>query len=165
MTASLEEYLKTIYILKNKNGTSRVTDIATELNISKPSVNRALRVLTDENIIKYEAYGDIVLTKFGEETARKIVRSQLAIESFLTDILKVENDVAIKEATIMRHAVSEDTVEKLEEYIKTFIDIEEKECNLYNPNSRKCKICQMGNKQKIKLTNNKYRNSVVNNND
>ena len=43
MTASLEEYLKTIYILYNKNGVARVTDIALEMNCTKPSVNRALK--------------------------------------------------------------------------------------------------------------------------
>ena len=48
MTASLEEYLKTIYVLYNKNGVARVTDIALEMNCSKSSVNRALKVLKEE---------------------------------------------------------------------------------------------------------------------
>ena len=45
MTASLEEYLKTIYILIKRNGEARVTDIADELGYKKPSVNRALKIL------------------------------------------------------------------------------------------------------------------------
>lgn len=133
MTASLEEYLKTIYILYNKNKIARVTDIALEMNCTKPSVNRALKVLKEEGYIDYKAYGNINITKKGEEQANKIIRSQIAIESFLTDILKVDNIVAKQEAKIMRYAVSEDTIKKFEEYVKRFIDIEEKECSLYDP--------------------------------
>lgn len=151
MTASLEEYLKTIYILYNTNKNARVTDIASELNCSKPSVNRALKILKEEKYIEYEAYGSISLTEKGIEVAKKIVRSQIAIESFLADILKVDEQRAKKEANIMRHAVSEDTITKFESYVKSFIDIEQKECALYNPNSKKCKICQNGKNLKYKL--------------
>ena len=132
MTASLEEYLKTIYILYNKNKIARVTDIALEMNCTKPSVNRALKVLKEEGYIDYKAYGNINITKKGEEQANKIIRSQIAIESFLTDILKVDNIVAKQEAKIMRYAVSEDTIKKFEEYVKRFIDIEEKDGSVYN---------------------------------
>jgi DtxR family Mn-dependent transcriptional regulator len=62
MTASLEEYLKAIYILIQRNSFARVTDIAKLLNYSKASVNRALKVLTAEGLISYENYGDIELT-------------------------------------------------------------------------------------------------------
>lgn len=151
MTASLEEYLKTIYILFNQRSLARVTDIATEMKCTKPSVNRALKVLKDEGYIEHKAYGNVTLTDKGNETASKIVRSQIAIESFLTDILKVEEERAREEANIMRHAVSEDTVEKFENYVKTFIDLEQKECKLYDPNSQKCKVCKKGKSIKYKL--------------
>lgn len=151
MTASLEEYLKTIYILLNQAESARVTDIANELGLSKPSVNRALKVLKEDGYISYEAYGSIELTEKGTEVAKKIVRSQLAIESFLADILKVDEKRAKEEANIMRHAVSEDTIEKFENYVKEFIDIEQKECALYNPNSNKCKICKTGKSIKYRL--------------
>ena len=52
MTASLEEYLKTIYVLYNKNGVARVTDIALEMNCSKPSVIRSLKVYKEEEYIE-----------------------------------------------------------------------------------------------------------------
>lgn len=158
MTASLEEYLKTIYILINKNEPARVTTIATEMNCTKPSVNRALKVLKEDGYVEYEAYGSISLTEKGTTEAQKIVRSQIAIEAFLTDILKVNEATAKDEANIMRHAVSEDTISKLENYVKSFIDIESKECALYNPNSSKCKVCQKGKNIKYKLN---VKNEVV----
>lgn len=143
MSESLEKYLKTIYLLINKNTYARVTDIANELGCSKPSVNRALKVLNDEGLIKYEAYGDITLTSKGNLIAKKIINSQLTIKSFLTMVLNVREDIAEKEASIMRYSVSEDTIKKLEHYIQGIIDISKLNCN-YNPNSEKCKKCAKG---------------------
>lgn len=146
MTASLEEYLKTIYILYNKKLIARVTDIALEMKCTKPSVNRALKILKEEGYIEYKAYGSIRMTAEGEKLAKKIIRSQIAIESFLTDILKVNKDVAKEEAKIMRYAVSEDTIKKFEDYAKKFINIEERECSLYDPQNKRCINCKKGKK-------------------
>lgn len=154
MSESLEKYLKTIYILINRNSYARVTDIANELGFSKPSVNRALKVLKEDGLIEYEAYGDILLTKKGEKLAEKIIKSQVTLKSFLTVILNVDEKLAEEEASIMRHSVSEDTIEKLENYIKSIIDISELKCN-YNPSSEKCKRCAKG------VVTSKYKNLKI----
>lgn len=60
---SIEEYLKTIYVLEQETGQVRVTDIATKRGCSKPSVNRALQVLDSQGFLQYEAYGKIHLTE------------------------------------------------------------------------------------------------------
>ena len=60
---SIEEYLKTIYVLEQETGQVRVTDIATKRGCSKPSVNRALKVLDRQGFLQYEAYGKIHLTE------------------------------------------------------------------------------------------------------
>ena len=60
---SIEEYLKTIYVLDQETGQVRVTDIATKRGCSKPSVNRALKVLDSQGFLQYEAYGKIHLTE------------------------------------------------------------------------------------------------------
>ena len=60
---SLEEYLKTIYVLEQETGQVRVTDIATKKGCSKPSVNHALKALDSQGFLQYEAYGKIHLTE------------------------------------------------------------------------------------------------------
>lgn len=62
ISKALEEYLKTMYILKKQNGNIRVTDIAEKMNCSKPSVNKAINNLKNENLVNYELYGTIELT-------------------------------------------------------------------------------------------------------
>ena len=65
ISKSSEEYLKTMYILKQQNGNVRVTDIAQKMNCTKPSVNKAIYNLKDEGLLNYESYGTIELTDSG----------------------------------------------------------------------------------------------------
>lgn len=140
MSATLEEYLKTIYILISKTLTARVTDIAKELSCSKPSVNRAVKILKEEGLVEYESYGDILLTNKGIKKAKAIVKRHEILKAFLVQVLDVKEDIADKEASTMKYSVSEDTIKKFEEYIKTIIDVEKLDCQ-YNPDSEKCRKC------------------------
>lgn len=63
ISKSLEEYLKTMYVLQKQNGNIRVTDVAEKMNCSKPSVNKALNNLKTEKLVNYETYGTIELTE------------------------------------------------------------------------------------------------------
>ena len=140
ISSSQEEYLKTIYVLKNTEKQIRVTDIAKKLNCSKPSVNRALNCLKEEGLILYEAYKNIEITKKGAEVAKSIVKKQDILKLFLTQVLDVDEQTAGLEATNMKHAVSEETIVKLENYIIKILGLEDLKCN-YNLASNKCQNC------------------------
>jgi len=140
MSASLEEYLKAIYILIQKHSFARVTDIAQFLCYTKSSVNRALKILKAEALIKYENYGNIELTTEGTETAKNIIKRHNTLKAFLTNVLDVDKDIAEKEAKTMKHSISEDTINKLELYIQSIIDVGELECD-YNPENDKMQNC------------------------
>ena len=71
ISKSLEEYLKNIYILKKQNENVRVTDIANKMNCTKPSVNKAIKNLKENEMVNYQSYGTIELTEKGEELAKK----------------------------------------------------------------------------------------------
>ena len=85
ISKSLEEYLKTMYVLKKQNGSVRVTDIANKMNCTKPSVNKALYNLKDNELVNYESYGTIELTKKGENLAKKILETYDIIYLFRYD--------------------------------------------------------------------------------
>ena len=140
ITNSLEEYLKTIYILKNTEKQIRVTDISKKLNFSKPSVNRALNCLKDEGLILYEAYKNIEMTEKGIEGAKAIVKKQDILKLFLTQVLGVDEETAGVEATNMKHAISEDTTSKLENYIIKTLGLVDLKCN-YDLANNKCQNC------------------------
>ena len=69
MYESGENYLETIYIIQKEQGFVRSIDIARKLNISKPSVSRAMGLLRQEGFIDMADNGPIVLTDKGLEKA------------------------------------------------------------------------------------------------
>ncbi|MCL2860728.1 MAG: metal-dependent transcriptional regulator [Oscillospiraceae bacterium] len=140
LTFSQEEYLKTIYIIKNTEKQVRVTDIAKKLGYSKPSVNRALNNLADEKLIKYQIYKDIELTKKGVIVAKDIIKRHDILKLFLTEILETDENTAEIEAASMKHAISENTIIKLEKYINKILDLGDLDCG-YDKDSQQCRTC------------------------
>lgn len=140
LTSSQEDYLKTIYLLEKSNQKVRVTDIAIKLKITKPSVNKAINTLKELGVIHYQAYGNITLTEEGERQAVGIIKRQDILEMFLTELLDIEKQQAEKEATAMKHAISEETIQKLNHYITKVMNLENIDCD-YDETSEKCRNC------------------------
>ena len=137
LTSSQEEYLKTIYLLEKNNKKVRVTDIALKLKITKPSVNKAVNMLKDIGLIDYKAYGNITLTKEGENYAIEVIKKQDVLKMFLVEILGIDKEQAEEEAIAM---ISEPTVKKLNKYITQVMKLEDLDCD-YDENNEKCRNC------------------------
>lgn len=140
LTISQEEYLKTIYILSKTEKEIRVTDIAKKLEITKPSVNRAIKGLKTLNLLNYETYGNISLTKEGQKISQEILKKEDLLKLFLINVLGVEKEKATKEANAMKHAISEETEQKMEEYVNKILELGNLDCD-YDENNEKCKNC------------------------
>ena len=69
MTIAMQNYLELIYELSLDGKKARVSDIARQLGVSKPSVNNAVVVLAKNGYVDYEKYADIKLTAKGKKTA------------------------------------------------------------------------------------------------
>lgn len=111
LSPSLEDYLEEIYRLLTSTGDVRVTDIAMKLNVSLPSVNKAIRKLTNFSYIAHERYGEISLTPEGTRLGRFLVERNRILQEFLI-LLKADCDVA-KEAEAMEHYLSDSTIEAI----------------------------------------------------
>ena len=140
ISKSSEEYLKTMYILKQQNGNVRVTDIAQKMNCSKPSVNKAIYNLKDEGLLNYESYGTIELTDSGENLAKKILEAYDIVYVFLKDVLNLEEDDAKKEAERIKLAITDKTINKLAKYVHKVLGLSNLDCD-YDINKEKCRCC------------------------
>lgn len=140
ITKSLEEYLKTMYVLKNQNGNIRVTDIANKMNCSKPSVNKALNNLKEEKLINYETYGTIELTEEGENLAKKILEAYDIVYVFLNEVLNLKGEQAKKEAEKIKSVIDDETTNKLAKYVHKVLGLRNLDCN-YDINQEKCRCC------------------------
>ncbi len=120
LTPSQIEYLKAIYeVSKEKDIT--ITNISKHLNYSKPSVVRALKTLDKLKLISYK--DNITLTKLGTTYINNIIRKDSILKIFFTDVLKIDEDLAVKDAENIKNSVSCYTITKLEEYLKDKFNI------------------------------------------
>ena len=140
ISKSSEEYLKTMYILKQQNGNVRVTDIAQKMNCTKPSVNKAIYNLKDEGLLNYESYGTIELTDSWENLAKKILEAYDIVYVFLKDVLNLEEDDAKKEAERIKLAITDKTINKLAKYVHKVLGLSNLDCD-YDINKEKCRCC------------------------
>ena len=140
ISKSSEEYLKTMYILKQQNGNVRVTDIAQKMNCTKPSVYKAIYNLKDEGLLNYESYGTIELTDSGENLAKKILEAYDIVYVFLKDVLNLEEDDAKKEAERIKLAITDKTINKLAKYVHKVLGLSNLDCD-YDINKEKCRCC------------------------
>ena len=140
ISKALEEYLKTIYILKKQNGDIRVTDIANKMNCSKPSVNKAINNLKDNNFINYESYGTIELTIDGENLAKKILEAYDIGYVFLKEVLGLNEESARSEAEKLKSVLEDNTINNLAKYVHKVLDFNNLDCD-YDINKEKCRCC------------------------
>ena len=148
ISKSLEEYLKTMYILKKQNGNIRVTDVAQKMNCSKPRVNKALNNLKEAELVNYETYGTIELTKQGKDLAKKVIEAYDIVYLFLKDVLNVDEAHAEKEAEKIKTSITDDTLNKLAKYVHKVLGLSNLNCN-YDINKEKCRCCSKRKPGKI----------------
>jgi len=117
VTPSLEDYLETILFLQQRNGNVRVTDVAVEMGISKPSVNKAINILKTQEYVQHEHYGLLSLTDAGVALAREVAERHFALKRFLHELLGVDENKAEDEACHMEHSMSLETVRLLKVYL------------------------------------------------
>ena len=140
ISKALEEYLKTMYVLKKQNGNIRVTDIAYKMNCTKPSVNKALNNLKEERLVNYETYGTIELTNQGEELAKKVLEAYDIVYVFFKEVLNLEEEQATTEAEKIKSVIADETINKLSKYVHKELGLSNLNCN-YDINKEKCRNC------------------------
>lgn len=115
-----EDYLEAIFriSLQGPEGSAvRSVDVAEQLGVSKASVNKALSSLKEAGMVEQSRYGRVSLTEHGRAYAAVVWRAHRALRTFLQSDLGVAPEVADREACLMEHVLSEDTLERLIDYL------------------------------------------------
>ncbi|MCP3952852.1 MAG: metal-dependent transcriptional regulator [Desulfobacterales bacterium] len=151
LSESLEDYLEIILKLENEQKVARAKDIAELMGVQRGSVTGALKSLSEKNLINYEPYSFITLTKSGKRIAREINRRHTVLKDFLMRVLQVEKSRAEETACRMEHAIDKESIDKLVHFIE-FIDqcprtggdwvsAFEQFCSTQNRNEQDCRAC------------------------
>lgn len=115
-----EDYLEAILVLGKNVGGVRSIDIANKLEVSKPSVSHAMKLLREDGYIAMDRYGTVTLLEKGEAIAKRIYeRHTVLIRIF--ESMGVSSDVAREDACKIEHDLSDESFAKMKEYFANVI--------------------------------------------
>lgn len=116
-TASMEDYLESVAMLRSRGKAVRVKDISKALGVKMPSVTAALKRLSEEGLVDHEKYGRVKLTSAGEKAAKDVFRRHEVLRRFLTGVLDIDPETAREDACRMEHNISPTSLERLARFL------------------------------------------------
>lgn len=112
LTPSMEDYLEMIYRLSKEKGYTRISDVASALNVQPPSVTNMIKKLAQTPYLKYEKYGIIQLNNQGRELGAYLLRRHEIIAEFL-HLIGVKDNL-LEETEKIEHNISNQTLQRIE---------------------------------------------------
>jgi DtxR family transcriptional regulator, Mn-dependent transcriptional regulator len=113
-----ENYLKAIYRLSEDGSKAVLTnEIAESLSTKAASVTDMVKKLSLKNLIGYEKYYGVTITKEGRSEALMIIRKHRLWETFLVEKLNFSWDEVHEVAEQLEHIQSNLLIEKLDEFL------------------------------------------------
>ena len=114
---TFEDYLEAMLMLKEKNGYVRSIDVATQLEVTKPSVTYTTKRLKERGYITMDQDNLIYKTDEGMKIATKIYNRHKMLSKFFMD-LGVDETTALEDACKIEHDISETTFDALCKYVE-----------------------------------------------
>ena len=105
-----ENYLETILILFNRNGSVRAIDISNELGYARATVSIRLKDLAQKGYISVDEDSHITLTEKGHQIADHIFQKHNVIANMLISI-GVSEKTAYEDACLIEHHLSDESFE------------------------------------------------------
>lgn len=115
MTQSLEDYLEAVYILISEDRPAQVRDVAKMLAVKMPSVVKAIHELKRLGLVTQKPYAAIELTVKGARVAKHVLNRHTLLRNFLMK-LGVSRRNADKDACLMEHILSAETIDRIRSY-------------------------------------------------
>ena len=115
MLTATEDYLETILRISKEKTNIRAMDIVNHTGYARATVSIALRQLKESGYIVSDNNRLIQLTDKGNEIALRTHARHMLIENFLIAI-GVDEETAYADACILEHGISEESVERLEQF-------------------------------------------------
>jgi DtxR family transcriptional regulator, Mn-dependent transcriptional regulator len=113
-----ENYLKTIYRLSEGGFKAVLTnEIAESMNTKAASVTDMIKKLSSKDLVSYEPYYGVKVTRQGKLDALMVIRKHRLWETFLVDKLHFNWDQVHDVAEQLEHIQSGLLIEKLDEFL------------------------------------------------
>lgn len=114
-----ENYLKALFkiSMQSKDDEVGTNELALQLEVKPATVNNMLKKLREKNLVDYEKYGKITLTKAGNSSAIEVVRKHRLWETFLFEKLEFSWDEVHEVAEQLEHIQSAKLIERLDKML------------------------------------------------
>jgi DtxR family Mn-dependent transcriptional regulator len=121
MRASLrEDYLEAILTHRARLSIPPIAhDLSNMLHIAEGDVHAHMDELVQQGDVYLLEDGRILLTEKGIATGKQIIKKHEVLQSFLTEILGMDRSSASDEACKIEHAVSDETIDRLDDYLRS----------------------------------------------
>ncbi len=117
-SVSVQDYLQTIYRLKDEQLRVSTTSLAVRLGVAPASVTGMIHKLHRNGLVEYAPYRGVILTEAGQKAALRVLRRHRLWELFLTEVLGLPWDEVHVEAHRLEHATSEQVAERLAAFLQ-----------------------------------------------
>lgn len=117
ISASEENYLKTIYHLQHEEGTVSTNLLAEKLHARPASITDMMKKLSLKKLVNYKPYYGFSLSGEGKKAAINIIRRHRLWEFFLAEKLQFSWNEVHSLAEELEHVSSKKLIDKLEEYL------------------------------------------------
>ena len=118
-TPSMEDYIEQIYLLIDKKGYARVSDIAEGLAVHPSSVTKMVQKLDKDGYLNYEKYRGLILTKRGEKIGERLVFRHDLLEQFL-EIIGVDHENIYQDVEGIEHHLSWNSIDRIGDLVQYF---------------------------------------------
>lgn len=118
LSASLEDYIETIYHIVEENQVARAKNIADQMGVSRASVTEALRTLSGKGLINYAPYEVITMTDEGKEVAEDVIFRHNTLKNFFIEILTIDKDIAEDGACKIEHSAPPEVISRMIDFMK-----------------------------------------------
>src|SRR5437588_7267932 len=106
LSATVEEYLETVYNVSVKNEMVIGDRLAEKFNVSAPTVTEMLKRLVRDGYITMDNKRVVTLTEAGNQAAEAVLRRHRLTERFLVDMLGMQWHQVHEEACRLEHFIS-----------------------------------------------------------
>lgn len=117
LSHAAEDYLKSIYKLQEKEGKVSTGILAEYLEVKPASATGMIKKLKSMNLVRYERYQGVTLTKAGKAIALEIIRHHRLLELYLNKALGVPWESVHEEAEKLEHVISEDVEARMDAFL------------------------------------------------
>lgn len=116
---TFEDYLEAMLILKEEKGYIRSIDVASLLQVTKPSVTYTTKRLKERGYITMNEENLITITDEGMKIAERIYQRHKLLTKFFID-LGVDTETASLDACRIEHDISEQTFDALCRHVEKY---------------------------------------------